>query len=95
MLVEFCSAHLFTWLHQVRLSMRALSLERMDSLAAVPKLRSHMDLVALRLGLWDLSSPTGDQTHVPVLQGEFLNTGPTGKSHQLLFELESVKNKQV
>ena len=50
MLVEFCSANLFTWLHQVRLSMRALSLERMDSLAAVPKLRSHMDLVALRLG---------------------------------------------
>ena len=34
-------------------------------------------------GMWDLSSPTRDQTHIPVLEGEVLTTGPPGKSQFL------------
>ena len=31
-------------------------------------------------GMWDLSSPTRDQTIPPALEGEILTTGPPGKS---------------
>ena len=77
-------------------SMRDCSLRHTDSLAVVHRLSSCRTWTWLLWGwcVWDLSSPTRDQTPVPVLQGEILNTGPTGKSHQLLTELESVKNKQ-
>ena len=27
-------------------------------------------------GMWNLNSPTRDQTHTPVLEGEILTTGP-------------------
>jgi len=33
--------------------------------------------------MWDLSSLTRGQTHVPTLEGRFLTTGPPGKSHTL------------
>jgi len=33
-------------------------------------------------GLWDLSSPIRDQTHIPSLEGEVLTTGPPGKSQK-------------
>ena len=31
-------------------------------------------------GMWDLSSPTRDQTRFPALESRFLTTGPPGKS---------------
>ena len=39
-------------------------------------------LFVLFLGciMWDLSSPTGDRTQSPALQGRFLINGPPGKS---------------
>ena len=33
-------------------------------------------------GVWDLSSPTGDGTHTPCLEGELLANGPPGKSRK-------------
>ena len=35
----------------------------------------------LSSGILDLSSLAGDRTHIPVLKGGFLITGPPGKSH--------------
>ena len=32
-------------------------------------------------GMWDLSSPTKDRTHIPYLEGKVLTTGPSGKSY--------------
>ena len=34
-------------------------------------------------GMWDLSSPTRDQTVSPELEGQVLTTGPPGKSQNL------------
>ena len=42
-------------------------------------------LVYLPWGMWDLSSPTRDQSHVPALEGRFLTTGQPAKSPHLLF----------
>ena len=37
-------------------------------------------------GLWDLSSPIRDQTHIPSLEGEVLTPGPPGKSQKGFFK---------
>ena len=35
-------------------------------------------------GMWDLSSPTRDQTHTPALEGEVLTSGLPGKSQKMI-----------
>ena len=65
--------YLFNYLAVLGLSclMRDLTLLLTDSRCGVQ---------ALWLpGMWDLSSPTRDQTWAPTLQGRFVTTGPPGK----------------
>ena len=48
----------------------------------------HRVLVAacgLIIAPWDLSSPTRDGTHIPLLEGRVLTTGPPGKCPPFLF----------
>ena len=39
----------------------------------------------LPCGMWDLSSLTSDQTHVPCIGGGFLSTGPLEESFIVVF----------
>lgn len=39
----------------------------------------------LSLSMWDFSSLTWDQTHIPCMKHECLNPGPPGKSLALFF----------
>ena len=39
--------------------------------------------------MWDLSSPTWDQTQSPALEGRFLTTGPPGRSPLFILIIEA------
>ena len=45
--------------------------------------------------MWDLSSPTRNEPVSSALQGEFLTTGPWGKSLQYSFSIKSFKIKKI
>ena len=45
----------------------------------------HPHFPAIPHGMWDLSSPTRDQTRAPALEGKVLTSGPSGKPWDFLF----------
>ena len=68
------------WLHEVLIVafetvsvVQGLSLQHKDSPVAVPRLSSCRAWAYLLHGMWDLSSPTGDQTHAPGIAEWILN----------------------
>ena len=63
------------------------SLQPMDSLVEAHELSSCGAWALLPCGMWDLSSPTRDRTHVPCIGGGFFTTGPSGKSPFVIFKL--------
>ena len=62
--------------------MRNLSCDVLTSLVAAHGLSECSERAELPLGMWDLSSPSSDQTCVSYIHGEFLITESPGKSQR-------------
>ena len=78
-ITDFFFDHLI-WLHDISIVagetvsvVQDLSPQHKDPPAAVPRLSSRRAWTYLLHGMWELSSPTGDQTHAPGIAEWILN----------------------